>query len=321
MFSPGESIMFSVLPVLTVFAVFAPLPVTPHVQPVAAAGVHQGTRASNDSLLLSPAQLRERMTRGNIVILHVGERADYNDAHIPGARYLPYESISTPRGAGLMLELPAAAKLDSLFESLGVSDGTRIVLYWTKDWYSPTTRVFLTLDYLGLGDRTSILDGGIAGWKAAGGQVTSDVPPAVRGSLTINPRQDVVVDAKAVQAAVGDRRAAIIDARDERFYTGKAQGMHAREGHVPGAKNLAFNTMLDDRGAFKPRATLATMLDTAGATVGKQAIAYCHIGQQATVIYFAARLLGRDVRLYDGSWDEWSRRSELPIETGRGGGR
>lgn len=314
--------MFSVLralPVISLFAIVVVPPGTPRPELPRFSNVAQGSgRANTDSLLLSSAQLRERLTRGNVVVLHVGERADYNAEHIPGARYLPYEAISTPRGTGLMLELPAVATLDSLFESLGVSDGTRIVLYWTKDWYSPTTRVFLTLDYLGLGGRTSILDGGIAAWKAAGGQVTAEMPPAARGSLTVNPRPDVVVDAKAVQAALGDRRAAIIDARDQRFYTGEAQGMHAREGHVPGAKNLAFNTLLDDRGAFKPRATLAAMLDAAGATADRQAIAYCHIGQQATVIYFAARLLGRDVRLYDGSWDEWSRRSELPIETGRG---
>ena len=86
---------------------------------------------------------------------------------------------------------------------------------------------------------------------------------------------------------------------------------------MPGAKNLPFNTLIDDRGTFKARATLEQMLDAAGATPDKRVISYCHVGQQATVVYFAARLLGRDVRLYDGSWDEWSRLTEMPIETGR----
>jgi thiosulfate/3-mercaptopyruvate sulfurtransferase len=125
------------------------------------------------------------------------------------------------------------------------------------------------------------------------------------------------VDAKAVRASIADPRVAVIDARDPRFYTGQAEGMHVREGHIPGAKNLPFNTLIDDNGAFKSRPALEKALDAAGATADKRVISYCHIGQQATVVYFAARLLGRDARLYDGSWDEWSRMSAMPIETGR----
>jgi thiosulfate/3-mercaptopyruvate sulfurtransferase len=268
-------------------------------------------------LLITPAQLREQIARGGVVLLHIGERADYNAGHIPGARFFPYDAVSR-QNDGLMLELPPASTLDSLFESLGVSDDSRVVLYWGKDWYSPTTRVFLTLDYLGLGHRTSILDGGFAAWRFAGAPVTTDVPQVVRGSLTVHPRPDVVVDAKTLRAAIGDGRTAIIDARDSRFYTGEAEGMHAREGHVPGARNLPFKALIDENGAFKSRQQLETILDAAGATSGKRVIGYCHIGQQATMVYFAGRLLGRDVHLYDGSWDEWSRRSELPIETGKG---
>lgn len=297
------SSIFRLLPLLAVF-------VAPRAEAQPAA------RGVSDSLLLTPAQLRDRLTRGTVVLLHVGEAADYNAGHIPGARFLPYDAISQRRN-GLMLEMPPVAVLDSALESLGVSDDSRIVLYWSKDWYSPTTRVFLTLDYLGLGEKTSILDGGFAAWKSAGGPVTTAMPASTRGRLTIHPRSDVIVDATAVRSAIGDTRSAIIDARDPRFYTGQATGMHAREGHVPGAKNLPFNTLIDEGGTFKSRETLEKLLDAAGATPDRRVISYCHIGQQATVVYFAARLLGRDARLYDGSWDEWSRMSELPIETGR----
>ena len=268
-------------------------------------------------MLITPAQLREQIARGGVVVLHVGERADYNAGHIPGARFFPYDAVSR-QNEGLMLELPPAATLDSLFESLGVADDSRVVLYWGKDWYSPTTRVFLTLDYLGLGDRTSILDGGFAAWRSSGAAVTKDVPQVVRGSLTVHPKADVIVDARTVRAAIGDGRTAIIDARDGRFYTGEAEGMHVREGHVPSARNVPFKALIDESGAFKSREQLESILDAAGAGPGKRVIGYCHIGQQATMVYFAGRLLGRDVHLYDGSWDEWSRKSELPIETGKG---
>ena len=269
------------------------------------------------ALLITSAQLREQIARGGVVVLHVGERADYNAGHIPGARFFPYDAVSRQH-EGLMLELPPAETLDALFESLGVTDESRVVLYWGKDWYSPTTRVFLTLDYLGLGDRTSILDGGFAAWRSSGAPVTTDVSRAVRGSLTPHPEPDVIVDANRVRAAIGDARTALVDARDPRFYTGESEGMHAREGHVPGARNVPFKALIDENGAFKSREQLESILDAAGATAGKRIVAYCHIGQQATMVYFAGRLLGRDVHLYDGSWDEWSRKSELPVETGKG---
>src|SRR5712671_3807178 len=126
-----------------------------------------------ESLIVSNEWLAAHLNDEALVLLHVGDKDEYLTSHIPGAQFISTSDISTPRGSGLTLELPAVTQLQAAFEKLGVTDKSRVVIYFGKDWVSPTTRVFFTLDYLGLGDRTSILDGGLPAWRAAGNPVTS----------------------------------------------------------------------------------------------------------------------------------------------------
>ena len=133
--------------------------------------------APRDQMLVSPAWLKSHLADRQLVLLQIGERGDFEKEHIPGARFLDFESLSADQEGGLYLELPTVAQLDSTFATLGVSRDSRIILYFGSDWVSPTTRAWLTFDYLGLGDRTSILDGGLPAWKAAGNPVTAEMPP------------------------------------------------------------------------------------------------------------------------------------------------
>ena len=270
--------------------------------------------------LVTVAELEPMLREGSLVLLHVGEKAEYDAEHLPGARHLDARALAMPpQEGGLMLQLPAPADLEARLEALGISDASRIVVYMGKDWVSPSTRVVFTLDYAGLGSRTLLLDGGMPAWKAAGKPVTRDVPaPAVPGPLTLRPRPAAVADLAWVRDHAGRNGSAVVDARLAQFYTGASDnnGRIPRPGHVAGAVSLPFETFIRADGTFKSRDELRALFENAGIDAGTSIATYCHIGQQATVPYVAARLLGYDVKLYDGSYEEWSRTGPAPVTKG-----
>src|SRR6476659_10205149 len=176
------------------------------------------------SMIVSTEWLAEHLNDKSLVLLHVGDKKEYDAAHIPGAQFIQTSDISTPRGSGLILELPTVDQLKATFEKFGVTDNSRVIIYFGKDWVTPTSRVYFTLDYLGLGDRTSILDGGMPAWIAEKRPVTTETSTPKPGSFTPHPNSKLVVDAKWVSANVNKPGVAILDARDAKFYTGESAG-------------------------------------------------------------------------------------------------
>jgi thiosulfate/3-mercaptopyruvate sulfurtransferase len=261
--------------------------------------------------LVDVAWLQAHLQDPALVLLHVGPPEGYARAHIPGARLVLISAITT-RTDTLALELPPVADLVRAFQALGVTDESHVVLYWDAGWVPPTTRVWFTLDRLGLGDRASILDGGLAAWQAAGGAVTTAVRGApAPGRLTPHPRP-VTVSMDWVAAHLQDPKVVVLDTRESRYFDGSDAGSQPRAGHIPGAHNLPFSRLIQD-GRLLDLATAGRLLRDAGAGPGKRVVPYCHGGQQATVAYFDARRLGYDVRLYDGSFQQWSRHTEVPV--------
>lgn len=274
-----------------------------------------------DNLLVSTEWLAKHLGDPNLVLLHVGDPREYPAEHIAGARLITLRDISTPHELGtLSLEMLAPDELRQRLEKFGISDDSRIVVYHGKDWISPATRVVLTLDWIGLGDRASVLDGGMPLWKQEGRAVTNVAPAAAKtGRLTVRPtRGEIVVDHAVVQRSIKAPGVTIVDARAAMFYDGPSHGEH-RAGHIPSAVNLPFNSVFGDDLRLLSADSLTTLFRKAGVRPDDSIVVYCHIGQQATAVIFAARSLGYTARLYDGSFDDWSARKELPVEGGRPG--
>jgi len=277
--------------------------------------VYAQTPKLNDSLIVTTDWLAKHLNDDSLVLLQVGEKDEYMSSHIPRAQFIQLADISTPRGQGLTLELPTLDQLKATFEKLGVSDNSRIVIYFGKDWVTPTARVFLTLDYLGFGDRTSILDGGLPAWRAEGKLVTADLVEPKKGSLTPHPNSKLIVDAAWVKNNLDKPDIRILDARAPQFYTGAEQGRMPRGGHIPHAKNIPFSSLVEDsNNKFKSAIALRDLFNAADVKPNSSVATYCHIGQQASLLYFVARYLGYDAHVYDGSFEDWSQRTELPVE-------
>jgi thiosulfate/3-mercaptopyruvate sulfurtransferase len=279
----------------------------------------QAAPAQGAQLLVSSEWLAERLNDPGLVILHVGNEASYAEGHVPGARLMPLATFA-PERDGLSTELPDAAAFDDVLETAGVTNASRIVVYAAAHPPQLAARLLVTLDYFGLGAQTSLLDGGLRAWRAENRPVSTESAAVARGSVELRQRVGLVVDHGYVQERLADGAASVMDARDTPFWTGAQQNQQraARAGRVPGARNVPFNTLVEDSGRLKSVDELRALFAQAGVSSGRPVVVYCHVGQQASLLLLAARLLGHEVRLYDGSYEDWSKRPELRVETGGG---
>jgi len=269
-------------------------------------------------MIVSVDWLAGHLNDPSLVILEIGEEEGFKNSHIPGARFLDYDAIAAPQksDSALSLELPPVASLVSVFEKLGVSNRSHVVLYFRTNWVTPTTRVYWTLDYIGLGANASILDGGYPAWRGANKGGSAEVKPVAPGKIAAHPRPEIVANANWIEAHLDHPGTDLVDARAAVFYRGEKGDGTPRMGHIPGAINVPYTSIVDEQDKFKSRDAFKELFREAGIKPGDLVVSYCHIGQRATGIYFVAKYLGYDARMYDGSWEDWSQHPDLPIVTG-----
>ncbi|SHI60553.1 thiosulfate/3-mercaptopyruvate sulfurtransferase [Palleronia salina] len=243
-------------------------------------------------------------------------RAEYDAAHIPGARFFDIDEISDQR-SDLPHMAPPVEKFVSRMRALGVGDGHQVVVYDGAGLFS-AARVWWLFRLMGKTD-VAVLDGGLPKWQAEGRNV-EDMAPIVRDRhMTVSRQNALVRDVTQVAAAQKLAEPQILDARAPERFRGEAPEPRPglRAGHIPGSKNLPFTQLLNDDGTMKDTDGLRAAFESAGIDLDRPVITTCGSGVTAAVLALGLARLGHaDWSLYDGSWSEWGAYEDMPVATG-----
>jgi thiosulfate/3-mercaptopyruvate sulfurtransferase len=243
-------------------------------------------------------------------------KAEYDAAHIPGARFFDIDDISDSV-SDLPHMAPPPEKFMSRMRAMGVGDGHQVVVYDGNGLFS-AARVWWLFRLMGKTD-IAVLDGGIRTWQAEGREI-EDMPPIVRDRhMTAQRQAHLVKDVTQVAAAakLGDWQ--IVDARSAGRFRGEEaeprEGL--RSGRIPGSKNVHYATLLNEDGTMKRGGALRAAFEAGGVDLNKRIITTCGSGVTAAILSLGLELLGhKDWALYDGSWSEWGQFEQLKVEVG-----